>query len=63
MVNINIVLQKLILGDMGSHAILTVKYGGQYWLPCLKNVSWHLIMESNETAGNGGKERDVIIIA
>lgn len=55
MVNINIVLQKLILGDMGSHATFIVKYGGQYWLPCLKNVSRHLIMESNETAGNGGK--------
>lgn len=55
MVNINIVLQKLILGDMGSQAIFIVKYGGQYWLPCLKNVSRCLIMESNETAGNGGK--------
>lgn len=53
MVNINIVLQKLILSDMGSHAIFIVKYGRQYWLPCLKNVSLCLITKSNETAGNG----------
>lgn len=55
MVNINIVLQKLILGDMGPRAIFIVKYGRRYWLLCLKNVSQCLIMETNETAGNGGK--------
>lgn len=55
MVNTNIVLPKLILGDVDSHAILIVKYGKRYRLPCLKDGRQCLIMESNETAGNGRK--------